>query len=91
MQDFLALSPEYEKKRAEIRKKISISVSLCMVLGFALVIFGGFKLFSSFPMFVVLALVGTGIIVIGVTSESRYKKQLEKYGEELFREYMRNK
>ena len=92
MKDFLALSPEYEAKREEFRKKITISTVLGASLFFIFILLGGILLFIvGFPIFVLCLILGGTALGIGATRESKFRKQLEKYGEDLFRNYMSKK
>ena len=93
LQDFLTLSFEYAAKKSEMRRKITKSMAIHMSTG-GLLLFASFSilfLLMSMPLFFLSFLSGVALLFVGAFSEARYTRKLEKYGEELFRDYMKDK
>lgn len=90
LQDFLAVSPEYNQKKAATDKSLRNNMILLIIVMFAGIILGIFLLFFvdfiAGAIFILLFMIIFPIVA--VTSEKRRKTDLEKYGNFLYSHYI---
>lgn len=90
LQEFLAVSPEYNQKKAATDKSLRNNMILTIIVMFAGLIFGIVLLFSinfiAGAIFLLLFMIVFPIYA--VTSEKRRKTDLEKYGNFLYSQYI---
>jgi len=91
IQDFLAISPDYQAKKEECEKKKKINKAVFItpfIIGMILMLV---LIFVNFIFSLLCFVIGFICGFISMSREQKFNKQLEKDGEELYRQYMNNK
>jgi len=91
IQDFLAISPEYQAKKSECEKKKKNNKRINMTIFAVAMILSFVCFFFSVILGLIFILVWFIFGFIALSKESKYNRQLTEDGEELYRQYVNNR